>query len=145
MRVQDIMSDPVRTVKGTATVQFAGEMMALHEVGALPVTSDDVLVGIVTDRDIVVRCLAAGLSPTATAVEKIMTRHPLSVTPDAPVEDAARTFTNMRIRRLPVVEDGHAIGMVTSDDIARLWDNEAAIVVMARRVAPRRRGQASVA
>ena len=145
MRIQDIMSDPVRTVKATATVQFAGEMMALHDVGALPVTSDDVLVGIVTDRDIVVRCLAAGLAPTATAVEKIMTHHPLSVTPEAPLEDAARTFTNMRIRRLPVVEDGHPVGMVTADDIARQWDNDAAILVMARRVAPRNRRRASVA
>jgi CBS domain-containing protein len=145
MQVQDIMSHPVMTVKATATVQFAVEMMALHEVGALPVTSDGILVGIVTDRDIVLRGIAQGLSTTATEVGKIMTSHPLSVTPGAPIEEAARTFTNMRIRRLPVVENGHPVGMVTADDIARQWDNDAAILLMSRRVAPRRTGRASVA
>lgn len=145
MEIRDIMSYPVLTVKATATVQFAAEMMALHEVGALPVTSDGILVGIVTDRDVVLRCLAQGLSTTATEVARIMTSRPLSVAPNAPVEEAARTFTNTRIRRLPVVEDGHPIGMLTTDDIARQWDNEPAILLMSRRVAPRRKGRPAVA
>jgi CBS domain-containing protein len=145
MQVQDIMSHPVTTVKATATVQFAIEMMALHEVGALPVTSDEILVGIVTDRDIVLRALAPGLPTTTTEVAKIMTTRPLSVAPNAPVEEAARTFTNMRIRRLPVVEDGHPVGMLTTDDIARQWDNDAAILLMSRRVAPRHKGHPALA
>jgi CBS domain-containing protein len=73
-------------------------------------------------------------------VHRIMTIEPMSVSPQAPVEAAAAIFRDYRIRRLPVVEDKHPVGMITVDDIARQWDNDAAIVLMARRVAPRRKG-----
>lgn len=139
MRIQDIMSQPVVTVKASATVQFAAEMMALHDVGALPVCEDDVLVGIVTDRDIILRCIAPGLSPTVTEVHRIMTAQPVVLTPHATVEEAAGTFRDLRIRRLPVVDERHPVGMISMDDVARLWDNDPAILLMVRRVAPRRK------
>jgi CBS domain-containing protein len=143
MNVQEIMSHPVATVRTTATVQFAAEMMALHDVGALPVTLDDQLVGIVTDRDIVLRCIAPGLPLDKTEVSKIMTTRPTALPLDAGIEDAARIFSNLRIRRLPVVEGVHPVGMVTVDDIARQWDDDAGILIMSRRVAPRRRVRAA--
>ena len=143
MNVQEIMSHPVATVKATATVQFAAEMMALHDVGALPVTLDDQLVGIVTDRDIVLRCIAPGVPLDRTEVSKIMTTRPTALPLDASIEDAARIFTNMRIRRLPIVEGLHPVGLVTADDIARQWDNDAGILIMSRRVAPRRHVRAA--
>jgi CBS domain-containing protein len=139
MQVHEIMSEPVYTVKSTATVQFAAEMMATHNVGALPVTEDGKLVGIVTDRDIVLRSLAEGLSPSGTPVHRVMSVRPIALTPEDAVEDAARIFTQTRIRRLPIVEEGHPVGMLTVDDVARQWDNDAATLVMARRVAPRRK------
>jgi CBS domain-containing protein len=133
------MSTPAYTVKAIDTVQHAAEMMALHDVGALPVTEDGVLVGIITDRDIVVRCLAPGRSPTATEVGRIMSSGPIALAPDEPVGHAARIFTEMRIRRMPVTEDRHPVGMLTVDDIARHWDDDEKILMMARRVAPRRK------
>ena len=139
MQIRDIMTHPVRTVKAMASVQFAAEMMALHDVGALPVTLDEKLVGILTDRDVVIRCLAAGLDPQNTEVERIMTTHPVALSPDAPIEEAAHTFTNLRIRRLPIVEHDYPVGMLTVDDIARQWDDAASILIMARRIAPRNR------
>jgi CBS domain-containing protein len=137
MEIGDIMSHPAVTVKASATAQFAAEMMALHEVGALPVCEDDALVGIITDRDIVLRCIAQGMSTDATPVHRIMTPNPVALPPKASVEQAAAILRDSRIRRLPVIEDHHAVGMVTLDDIARQWDNDAAILLMVRRVAPR--------
>lgn len=139
MEIHQIMSEPVYTVKSIATVQFAAEMMATHNVGALPVTEEGKLVGIVTDRDIVLRSLAEGYSPTATPVHRIMTPEPIALGPHASVEEAALIFTDTRIRRLPIVEEGHPVGMLTVDDIARQWENDAATIVMVRRVAPRRK------
>ncbi len=145
MRLRDIMSQPIATVRANATVQHAAEMMALHDVGALPVCEDDALVGILTDRDIILRCIAPGLPTHATEVHRVMTPDPVTLPPDAPVEEAAAIFRDMRIRRLPVVDKGHSVGMVTVDDIARQWDNDLAILLMARRVAPRRKRRAPVA
>ena len=145
MQIHEIMSEPAYTVKATATVQFAAEMMATHNVGALPVTEDGKLVGILTDRDVVLRCMAQGFSPTATEVGRIMTADPIALPPDADVHDAARIFTDTRVRRLPIVDEGHPIGMVTVDDVARLWTNDAATLVMVRRVAPRRKRSAAAA
>ncbi len=145
MHVNEIMSEPVYTVKMTATIQFAAEMMATHDVGALPVTEDGVLVGIVTDRDIVLRSLAEGLSPTAILVHRIMTPTPIALPPNASVDEAARIFTETRIRRLPIVDEGHPVGMLTVDDVARMWTNDAATLLMVRRVAPRRKHRTSAA
>ncbi|HZT05891.1 MAG TPA: CBS domain-containing protein [Chloroflexota bacterium] len=145
MKVYEIMSSPAISVKTTATVQFAAEMMATHNVGALPVTQDGVLVGIVTDRDVVLRALAPGRSPTATEVHEIMSTAPIALEAGTDVAEAARVFTDTRIRRLPIVEDGHPVGMVTVDDIARLWDDDRAILLMVRRVAPRRKRHSSAA
>lgn len=138
MQLQDIMSSPVFTVKATATVEYAAEMMALHDVGALPVTMDDALVGIVTDRDIVLRCLAPGLSPAKTDVARIMSPNPVALPPNASVDAAAQVFKNTRVRRLPVVDQDRPVGMITVDDIARASEDDASVLQMVRRVAPRR-------
>jgi CBS domain-containing protein len=137
MKLNEIMSQPARKVRASASVQQAAEIMGLHDVGALPVCEDDVLVGILTDRDIIMRCIAPGMDTNRTEVREIMTANPIALPPEAPLEDAAQIFTDLRIRRLPVVDGTYPVGMVTVDDITRQWDNEAGIVRMARRVAPR--------
>jgi CBS domain-containing protein len=139
MEIQQIMSTPAYTVRTTDTVQHAAEMMALHDVGVLPVTENGALVGIVTDRDIVVRCLAPGRSPAGTEVSHIMSAGPIALEPDEPVGHAARIFSELRIRRLPIVEERHPVGMLTVDDVARNWDDDDKILAMVRRVAPRRK------
>ena len=138
MLVEQFMSSPAYTVKATATVENAAELMALHDVGALPVTLDGELVGIVTDRDIVLRCLAPGLSPNKTDVARIMTPDPIALPPGANVEAAAQVFKNTRVRRLPIVEGHLPVGMITVDDIARMSEDDASVLLMVRRVAPRR-------
>lgn len=145
MQVRDIMTQSVKTIRASATVEEAAELMALHDVGALPVCEDDRLIGILTDRDIVVRCLAPGFSPRAVAVRQIMSGNPAMVPPSASVEFAARLIANLRVRRLPVLADGRVVGMLSSDDIARRCDDDLAVLTMVRSLAPRRRRRSAVA
>jgi CBS domain-containing protein len=143
MLVRDIMSHPVYTVKSDASVQFAAEMMATHNVGALPIVNDGRLVGVLTDRDVVHRCMAPGLSPTEMKVSEIMSADPIALPPDADVDEAAHMFMNMRVRRLPIVESDRPVGMLTVDDVARLWGNDEITLLMVRRVAPLARRHAA--
>lgn len=143
MEIRDIMTQPVKTISVTATVEQAAGMMAIHDVGALPVCEGDRLVGIVTDRDIVLRCIPAGFNPATTRVSRIMSRDPVGAPPSAPVKEAWRLLADLRIHRRPIVEDGRVVGMLTTDDIARRFDDDAAVLFMVRRVAPRRRSRAA--
>ena len=139
MQVQEIMTHPVHTVRAYDTASQIMERMAEHNVGCLPVCEDGRLIGIITDRDVVLRCLAEGLDPHRTPAHRIMSPNPVSVAPNDEVDEAARLFSNLRIRRLPVVEEQHPVGMLSIDDVARFWDNDEVILRMVRRVVPRRR------
>lgn len=145
MQVRDIMTKRVKTVRSTATAFEAAELMSLHDVGALPVFEGDVLVGILTDRDLILRCVAPGLDLMKTEVRQVMSRSPVVIDASAPVEEAARRFMDLRVRRLPVLDGQQVVGMLSSDDIARQWDDATAVLSMVRRLAPRRRGAAASA
>jgi len=82
------------------------------------VDEDDDLVGIITDRDIVVRCVAEGKDPSDTNVEEVLSHELETIEPDVDVEEAARLMADKQIRRLPVCEDGELIGMVSLGDLA---------------------------
>lgn len=136
MLVSEIMTQPAETVRASATVAEAAELMALYDVGSLPAREEDRIVGIVTDRDVVLRCIAPGLVPSATLVRTIMTRSPVTLPPSVPVDDAVWLFAHLHIRRLPIVEDGRVVGMLSADDVARYFDDGASIVLMARCLVP---------
>ncbi len=90
--------------------------------------ADGTLAGIVTDRDIVTRCVAAGEEPGRVPVRDIMSPAPSVITPETPISDAARLMAQRQVRRLPVVEQGHVVGMLSLGDLARSrrTDTEAA-------------------
>jgi CBS domain-containing protein len=138
MQVRDIMTQRVKTVRSTATAFEAAELMSLHDVGALPIFEGDALIGIVTDRDLILRCVAPGLDLMKTEVRQVMSRNPVAIDASAPVEEAARRFMDLRIRRMPVVDGQQVVGMLSSDDVARGWDDATAVLGMVRRLAPRR-------
>ncbi len=106
---------------------MAGEMlseaaaaMADEDVGALPVSDRGRLVGTITDRDIVVRAIALGRSPTETAVREVMSEEALYCFEDEDVEEAARSMSELRIRRLPVLSRAkRLVGMLALQDVAR--------------------------
>ncbi|MBR1780712.1 MAG: CBS domain-containing protein, partial [Oscillospiraceae bacterium] len=108
---------------------LAARLLSRHDLGALPVCRQDgTLMGIVTDRDIITRCVAAGEEPSRVPVQDIMSRQPITVGPGDDVRAAARQMGAAQIRRLPVVEDGAVVGMVSLGDLARSkrCDTEAA-------------------
>lgn len=118
MKVRDIMTTAVETAAPDSSLQEIARMMKVEDVGSIPIVDGDELAGIITDRDIVVRCIAAGKDPSDTAAQDILSGDLQTVEPDADVQQAARIMAEHRIRRLPVCEDGNLVGMVSIGDIA---------------------------
>ena len=119
MKLRQIMTNPVIRIHPEETVAVAARTLAQYNVGALPVCgSDGRLQGVVTDRDLVTRCLASGRSPAVTAVSEVMTAQVLAVDPDMDLVEAAQIMGSRQVRRLPVVEQGRLCGMVSLGDLA---------------------------
>ena len=119
MNVKDCMSTQVIAVSPEENAAVAARLMARHNVGALPVRAvDGSLCGMVTDRDLVLRCLALERKPEKTSVSKIMTCRVKSVTPDASLYQAASIMAKEQVRRLPVVEGRKLVGMLSLGDLS---------------------------
>ena len=122
MLVKDVMSHRVVTVAPEESAAVAARLLARYNVGALPVcTSEGRLKGMVTDRDIVLRCVAAEEDPERTRVSEIMTRRVISVAQEQ-ASTATELMAREQIRRLPVEENGKVIGMVSLGDFAKAPD-----------------------
>ena len=120
MQVRDIMRPDVVTIEPGESAALAARLLARHNVGALPVCSDQgVLQGILSDRDIILRCVAAEESPQDLTVGEIMTRYPSAVAPEDDIRQAAQLMSRQQVRRLPVVEQGKVVGMVSLGDLAK--------------------------
>lgn len=118
MEIKDIMTQSVVSVDPSESVEVAARTMAQHNIGALPVVSGGKLCGMLTDRDIVTRCLAASRQPSNTQVKQVMTEQVTAVRPNMEIGAAAHLMGRLQIRRLPVVEDGKVCGMVSLGDMA---------------------------
>ena len=119
MKLREIMSSPVIRVHPEETVSVAARLLTHYNIGAMPVCGSDGRVwGVVTDRDIVTRCLAAGRSPQTTVVREIMTNQVVAVRPDMDITAAAAVMGREQVRRLPVMENGKLCGMVSLGDLA---------------------------
>lgn len=119
MKVSDVMTTEVESVQLSSTLEEAASIMKVENVGAVPVIDeDDDLVGILTDRDIVVRCVAEGKNPAETNVEEVLSHELETIEPDVDVEEAAQLMADRQLRRLPVCEDGELVGMVSIGDLA---------------------------
>ncbi len=118
MKVRDIMTKEVACVSPDCKVIEAAQLMQKHNVGSIPVCDQSGVVGIVTDRDIVVRNIAHGKSPQETPVRDVMTGQVNTATPDMDVNDVTKMMANHKIRRIPVVENNKIVGTVALGDIA---------------------------
>lgn len=118
MKVRDIMTKTVTYLRPDDTVDYAAHLMKEHDIGAVPVCENDQVVGIVTDRDIVIRTVAEGMNPTDQMVRHVMTANLVTGTPDMDVADAGRLMSQHQIRRLPIMEDDELAGIVSLGDIA---------------------------
>lgn len=124
MNLQQIMTSPAICVEPEESVAVAARTLEHYNIGALPVCrADGRVCGVVTDRDMVIRCLAAGKDPAKTPVRDVMTNKVISAKPDMDTAVAAHLMGSKKIRRLPVVEDGKLQGMVSLGDISCIEQN----------------------
>ena len=120
MKLCEIMSERVVTIDMEEPVSAAARLMKSHNIGAVPACGKDGrLRGIVTDRDIVLRCVAGDADPQTTPVKEIMSRAIVTAQPLDDVEKAARLMSQDQVRRLPVLNDGRVVGIVALSDLAR--------------------------
>jgi CBS domain-containing protein len=118
MRVSQAMTSDVKVISPDRTIREAAELMAELDSGALPVGENDRLVGMVTDRDIAIRGIAAGLKPTA-KIREVMTPQVKYCFDDDEVDDVARNMGDVQVRRLPVVNrNKRLVGIISLGDVA---------------------------
>ncbi len=118
MEIKDIMTQNVVSIDPAESVEVAARTMSRYNIGALPVCKNGKLCGMLTDRDIVTRCLAANRQPASTQVQQVMTEQVTAVAPNMQTGAAAHLMGRLQIRRLPVVENGKLCGMVSLGDMA---------------------------
>ncbi len=123
MNLKQIMTSPVISVEPDESVEVAARTLEHYNIGALPVCRGGRLYGVVTDRDLVIRCVAAGKDPAKTPVREIMTTRVVSAKPEMDAAVAASLMGREQIRRLPVVENGKVKGMVSLGDLAVIEQN----------------------
>ena len=119
MTLRDVMTQPVIRIQEEETVAVAARMLTRYNIGALPVCGRDGRIrGLVTDRDIVTRCLASGRAPEKTMVKDVMTGTVVTARADMNTALAASLMGREQIRRLPVTENGRLCGMVSLGDLS---------------------------
>ncbi|CAN5574081.1 CBS domain-containing protein [soil metagenome] len=117
--VSEIMTRDVKTLGPQDTIEIAARLMAEHDVGAIPVCDGDMLLAMVTDRDLVVRGIAMGLDSQSTPLSTVMSKDIRSVEEDADVSEVFDEMSSAQIRRMPVVDaQKKLVGIVSLGDLA---------------------------
>ena len=115
----DVMNPDPISIDAESSATVAAQKMLEHQIGMLPVVRDGGVIGIVTDRDLVLRVLAAAREPATTRVSEVASDWIVPVAPDTPLDQVERLIEERRVRRLPVVSAGRLIGIVSQSDVAR--------------------------
>ena len=124
LQVRHAMTEAPKTLGADRTAGDAAGLMAQFDFGAVPITDGDELVGVVTDRDLVVRVLAQRQDPEDVKLGEIATRTVTTVSPDTELADARGMMEQAKIRRLPVVKQGSLVGMLSLGDVAVALSSE---------------------
>ncbi len=117
MQLKDVMKTEVITATRDVSVSEAARRMREANIGCLVIVDGDSLVGIVTDRDLLIGCLGAGHNPAESQVSQYMTSPVITESPSTEVQIAAHMLVSRRIKRLPLVEDGKLVGLVSFSDL----------------------------
>ncbi|MBM7649432.1 CBS domain-containing protein [Bacillus ectoiniformans] len=115
MKVREVMSTNVACCTGQDSMETAADKMESLNVGAIPVVNKGQVIGMVTDRDLAIRGVAHN---GAENISQVMSQNVVTISPDASVEEAAALMAQHQIRRLPVVEDGQLVGMLSIGDLS---------------------------
>lgn len=129
-KLADLMTPNPVTLPHTATLFDAADYMARADIGDVVVEDGGKVCGLVTDRDIVVRAIAAGLDPATTTLAELCQHTLVCLTPDDTAEEAVRQMKEHAIRRIPVVEGGKAVGVVSLGDLAMDRDQGSALAAI---------------
>ena len=116
--VREVMTEKPLALQEGTTLQEAARAMRDHDVGDVVLLRDDQVTGIVTDRDIVIRGVAEGMDPEGGVLSQVASKELVTVSPDASLEEAVELMRSRAVRRLPVVEDGRPVGIVSLGDLA---------------------------
>ena len=117
--VKDVMTPRPTSVAGDAMAVEAARRMLSEDVGSLPVVEGELLVGMITDRDLVLQVIAKDLDPNKVAVSEVCSENPVTAEPEDALDDALQRMAAEQVRRLPVVTDGRLVGILAQADIAR--------------------------
>ena len=117
--VKDAMTSDVKTAAPSQSLTDVARLMKQEDVGSVPVVDGERLIGMLTDRDIVVRGIADGSDPHAVTAGDIASRDIVTVRPDDDLDEALRLMAQHQVRRLPVVDDGHLVGVLAQADVAQ--------------------------
>lgn len=118
MKVRDLMSQNVQWVDPNQSLEEVAKVLASSNIGSVPICQGKEILGMVTDRDILVRAIANGKDPKRTKVNEIMTKEVQSVSPDTDIHQASDLMADKQIRRLPVIENNQLVGYLAIGDIA---------------------------
>jgi CBS domain-containing protein len=124
-RIRELMTPNPRSLESGSNVMEAARLMRDEDAGIIPIVEGNKLVGTVTDRDIAIRVVAEGKSPSSTTVGEIGSRELVTIDPQQDLDEALRLMARHQVRRLPVVEeDGKLVGIVAQADVARHASDE---------------------
>ncbi|MFH9013160.1 CBS domain-containing protein [Streptomyces sp. NPDC017943] len=130
--VKDVMTPGVVAVRPDASLVEAAQSMRTQNIGDVVVAEGQDVMGVLTDRDIVVRAVADGLDPATVSVQAVCTKDPVTVTPEDRVATAVTLMREHAVRRLPVVENGLPVGIVSLGDLAEAEDPASALADISR-------------
>ena len=121
MLVKDVMTSPVITVNEDTTIDKTAQLMEMHKVGCIIVTSKkDKPLGIITERDFVTRVLAKNIQPIKLTAKEVMTSPLITVDPDEKLSEVARRMSQLNVRRLAVMYKGDLVGIISSKDVLNI-------------------------
>lgn len=118
VKAKNIMSKEITTVNPEDSIEKAAQLMKQHDIGSIPVCDKEKVVGIVTDRDIVLKSTAAGQNSSQQKVKDIMSSNPVVGSPEMDVHEVAKIMSDKQIRRLPIIENNNLVGVVALGDIS---------------------------
>ncbi|CAL9636324.1 Hypoxic response protein 1 [Streptomyces sp. enrichment culture] len=130
--VKDVMTPGVVAVRPDASLVEAAQLMRTQNIGDVVVADGQRVVGVLTDRDITVRAVAEGADPLGVSAGSVCTPDPLTLAPDDPVSSAVALMREHAVRRIPVVENGLPVGLVSLGDLARAQDPGSALADISR-------------
>ncbi|MET7703812.1 CBS domain-containing protein [Streptomyces sp. NPDC005485] len=130
--VREVMTPGVVAVRPDASLVEAAQLMRAQDVGDVLVAGEHQVIGVLTDRDIALRAVADGVDPLTVSAQAVCTPRPVVVSPDDEVATAVELMREHSVRRLPVVEDGRPVGMVSLGDLALARDPGSALADISR-------------